>query len=204
MKRSLPRRFATWLGIPCLVLLLACRAFADDNVIGESGGGSQKAATPSPKSPDNASQEELKSGIAALQKRLKSPPPTQSPSPRIESAKEEPKAPVADWAGTWVGELTCIDSPQGDEGRTAVFVARICTDHSRATVQAGKNPPTHCDVVISGTKAVLTGVVRGTSFRFMKETTVMMRSGKNLASVTLHTINDRGITSAVAGEMERQ
>lgn len=61
-----------------------------------------------------------------------------------------------------------------------------------------------CAVVLSGTGLTLVGAAHGDSYGTMKVTTVMRRAGRNLASVTIRTINDRGITSAVAGEMERR
>jgi len=219
VKKSLPRRFATWLGIPCLVLLLACRAFADDNVIGESGGGTQKAATTSKKSPDNASQEELKSEIAELRKnkkelqqvnhlleeiRRKSAKPVSASSPQSEPVRSESKAPVADWAGTWTGELVCIGSPKGQEGRTGTFVVKIDPDERRGCSYAVNTKPLPSRVKVSGERAVVVGAT-DTEEGSMQVTVVMDRTSHRQATVTARILmKASGVTAALTGEMERR
>lgn len=213
----LARRSASLLAL-CVLLPWYCPA--QNTVISGPGNKTQEIApqAPEPPRPDNrgaevsdpgADAQKLKDfaeGLRAIGEKLKKAPapPAPTPSPRPSSAVPDNDQSAPDWEGTWVGVLTCIDSPQGDEGRTALFVVRVCTEHWRATVQAGDTAPTRCSAAPAGSKLTLAGAVRGTSSGTMKVNAIMRHAGKNLASVTIRTINDRGITSGVAGEMERR
>jgi|GEM_PF-2951386 len=221
MRSPSPHSDVTWLWIPCLVLLLSCRAFADNNVIGESREGSPNAATPSKASPDNAPRDKLESEIAALQERLKhqkeikqsldelhekssKTDATPASSPRPETVQTSKKNAVSGWAGTWTGELVCIGSPKGQEGRTGTFIVKIDQDERRGCSYQVNTKPLPSRVKVSGEKAVLVGITEMPEGS-MQVTVVMDRTSRNQASVTARILmKESGVTAALTGEMERR